>query len=941
MGMYSKVKRVIKVFIKSSNKITLMKEMLRALKNEGISGLRWVIKSADEVQDYKLGLYEKQQSISQHYEEYDESILFVIWAMQKEVDIDDTYNLTFSQKKKKDHIIVLKTEEKAGWEDRIQCEKKVCDALNIKECLQEIVRGCQQDFIFFIKAGNYFAPNMRDEFAKIIYEKSPAVVYSDECVFAHDSGSIIKYDVKPDFSIYDLCQDNYAWQSIAFKNELLMKILEESISTESMESMLLYLMLHSAEEIIVHIDQVLLLKKDILQVDNIIERRLIIQNYLKKQQVPINVIIENNTLKLCSYRGQYKASIIVVAEKIERIEECLEDISCHTANVDYELIVVGESELLKEIKFRNGVENHVISIICDKRMTYTEKCNFASKHVSGDILIFMQDDMRVQHVEWLSELLGVYAFPQIGAVSPKILRADNTIRYAGIIAGGFGFTPIPFNGELNQQVYDKNNPAFINRQVSVLSASCLSVRKDVFQKIGGFDELNFTDKFCNAQLSFEITRVGYTCIYCANSRLVSKGEEWYDSWYDKEHSSAYINLLKEYGEELSEDDYFTYSMKYQYLRGVPIDFRIYQKKKENKVTKKNILMVSHDSLLGGATIALQYAARILKERGYDVTWLVEHQGQMLNELENDEIGYIVDPSFKGNESWFRYAQNFDLIICNTITLYRQVEKLKSLNKKLMWWIHEASDYYTSEIVSTFKEENIENLDVFCVGEIARRNFVKAFPNIVPKDLIYGLPDFAGEKIGNGTEVVKNPNSKMIFLSVGTIEARKGQDILAQAIRNLNPEILEDCLFVFVGKPIQDNIYAEVKEVADMYPESVEILPPVSRETIMDLYQQGDVVICTSREDPMPIFMTECMMQSRIAICSEYTGTAGVLTDGIDGFIYHNNSVEELAEKIVYVLKHRNKMEMLKVNARRTYEKKFSMEVFAEKLQVYVTKILEE
>ena len=82
---------------------------------------------------------------------------------------------------------------------------------------------------------------------------------------------------------------------------------------------------------------------------------------------------------------------------------------------------------------------------------------------------------------------------------------------------------------------------------------------------------------------------------------------------------------------------------------------------------------------------------------------------------------------------------------------------------------------------------------------------------------------------------------------------------------------------------------------------------------------------------MPVFMTECMMQSRIAICSENTGTAGVLRDGYDGLIYQNNDPVLLAEKIRYVIHHEDELEQMKRNARDTYEKVFAMEAFEKKI----------
>lgn len=81
-------------------------------------------------------------------------------------------------------------------------------------------------------------------------------------------------------------------------------------------------------------------------------------------------------------------------------------------------------------------------------------------------------------------------------------------------------------------------------------------------------------------LSFELGRLGVQCVYCADAALMAGSEAWYDSKYDAEDSSAYLYLLQNYAEQLSYDPYFTESMKQQYLRGVPLDFRIY--KKNNK-----------------------------------------------------------------------------------------------------------------------------------------------------------------------------------------------------------------------------------------------------------------------------------------------------------------------------------------------------------------------
>lgn len=940
MGLYSKVKYVGKVFLKEPGKKTLVKKALRVLKNKGISGLKQAIKDTGEKQELAIDLYQKQQNTTKNYEEFPESILFVIWALQEDIDIDETYRLTVSQMKTQDCIVIVKAKEHKEWEESVKCSKIICEDINT--CVHEILEQYEQDYIYFIKAGNYPAPNMRNEFAQMIHGSIPAVVYSDECI-VHGDGSIAGYDLKADYSRYDLLQGNQDWQSVMFKRSLLSKQIKNIKCTECFENMVFQMMLCmlSEENKILHIDQVLLLKKNILDAKDLFVRCSILMKKLKEQGIEANALIENDKLKISSFACKNKASIIIVGQQTEKICRCIKDLIYHTKNVEYELLVVTTEEKLVHMT-KNSIESDfVIGVPCTEKMSYTEKCNLAAEKADGDVLVFIKDDMCVQQTEWLSELIAVFAFPEVAAASPKIVRADNTVQYAGMIAGGFGFTAIPFNGEVNQYVRNFNEPLFLNRQISVLSSSCLAIRRDVFVKLNGFDQDNFTDKFCNAQLSFEVARAGYSCVYCAQSVLVSKSEEWYDSWYDKEHSSAYLQLLKNYGEELSQDRYFTESMKHLYLRGVPIDFRIYQKKKEVIAKKKSVLMISHDSLLGGATIAFQYAARALKKNGYHVVWLAATEGPMLEELKKEGFCFIIDPSFRGSDNWLNYANNFDLVICSTIILCSQVEKLKNLGKKVVWWVHEAKDYYAREIISAFSKHNLKYLNVWCGGAYAEKMFQEHFDGIDTRVLLYGMPDYAKNIERQLSPVIENPLNKMIFLSIGTFESRKGQDILVEAIDKLDPLVREKSLFVFIGKPIQDNIYAKIEELSKRYPDSVLIMKPVNRDTLMKLYQQGDVVLCTSREDPMPVFMTECMMQSKIAICSENTGTVGVLTDGWDSFVYHNNSAFELAEKISYVLEHSEEMDQIKENARKTYEKYFAMEVFEENLLAYVEKILEE
>ena len=102
----------------------------------------------------------------------------------------------------------------------------------------------------------------------------------------------------------------------------------------------------------------------------------------------------------------------------------------------------------------------------------------------------------------------------------------------------------------------------------------------------------------------------------------------------------------------------------------------------------------------------------LKDNGYFVTFLVPEEGRILEELEAEGIDYIVDNSLYGNDEWIKYACNYDIIFLSTIIMGQKIQRLNVYEKKIVWWIHEAPEFY-KEIRDKIVLDNCENLSVFC------------------------------------------------------------------------------------------------------------------------------------------------------------------------------------------------------------------------------------
>ena len=66
-------------------------------------------------------------------------------------------------------------------------------------------------------------------------------------------------------------------------------------------------------------------------------------------------------------------------------------------------------------------------------------------------------------------------------------------------------------------------------------------------------------------------------------------------------------------------------------------------------------------------------------------------------------------------------------------------------------------------------------------------------------------------------------------------------------------------------------------------------------------EQCNCVVCASRDDPMPTFVTEGLIFGKPSIVSEHTGTAGLVTEGVDGFLYKDDDPQQLADKLAWAI----------------------------------------
>jgi GT2 family glycosyltransferase len=205
-------------------------------------------------------------------------------------------------------------------------------------------------------------------------------------------------------------------------------------------------------------------------------------------------------------------SIIVVSwNALPLIRRCLPSVIASTYS-DFEVILADNAS---EDGTSAWVEEHFPSVRIvrhPRNWAFAKGNNRAVPHASGDILVFLNNDVIVTP-DWLQPLAQhLSAHPNLGAVQPKLLQPDvhpPRFEYAGASGGhldrfGFPFTRGRLFDTLEEDQGQYDDPA----DIFWATGAALAVRRDVFTRAGGFDDL-FVMHMEEIDLCWRIRRLGF------------------------------------------------------------------------------------------------------------------------------------------------------------------------------------------------------------------------------------------------------------------------------------------------------------------------------------------------------------------------------------------------------------------------------------------------
>ena len=193
---------------------------------------------------------------------------------------------------------------------------------------------------------------------------------------------------------------------------------------------------------------------------------------------------------------------------------CLASIAACPPAATFEVIVVDDAfpgnetaclARVRGIRLQRNTEN----------LGYLRACNTAAATARGAFLLFLNNDTQVMP-GWADTMLALFsASDDVGAVGSKLIYPDGRLQEAGGIVWQDG------SGWNFGRHDDRDKPIYnYVREVDYCSGASLMVRRDVFERLRGFDERYAPAYFEDTDLCFRLRAIGLKTLYQPRSVVV-------------------------------------------------------------------------------------------------------------------------------------------------------------------------------------------------------------------------------------------------------------------------------------------------------------------------------------------------------------------------------------------------------------------------------------
>lgn len=255
--------------------------------------------------------------------------------------------------------------------------------------------------------------------------------------------------------------------------------------------------------------------------------------------------------------------IIPIKDAAAITRRCIDSIYSKSTYRNFEIILIdnnsSQDETFAMIKEYEEKYDNFRSIRLECEFNYSYINNQGVKEAKGDYILFLNNDTEVITPDFLEYMLGYARLDHAGCVGVKLLYPDKLVQHAGVVLGYGGVA-----GHIYVTASRQDNGLFgrlvMPYNYSAVTAACLMIKKEKFEKVNGFDE-NLKVALNDVDLNLKLLDNGYYNVCLSNVELMhyESKSRGYEASSEKHQrflkEQEYVE--KKWGKILKRDKFFS------------------------------------------------------------------------------------------------------------------------------------------------------------------------------------------------------------------------------------------------------------------------------------------------------------------------------------------------------------------------------------------------
>lgn len=244
----------------------------------------------------------------------------------------------------------------------------------------------------------------------------------------------------------------------------------------------------------------------------------LIQSHLARQNLNGEVIHDGNIRVKWNIKDSPIVSVIIpTAHNRVMLRRCLGSLQ---SAFELQRIIVDSTERTpdKEKWYAELVEDFDFQLLWwQDEFNYSRVNNFAAQHATGDILLFLNDDIEMINRDAIDEMVGWTEREGVGLVGAQLLYENGDIQHAGVIVGLGDFADHVFRGLRPEENTIFGSPNSYRNFLAVTGAAMM-IERQLFERLGGWDE-RFLLCGSDVELGLRARRGGYRSMVTPHARF--------------------------------------------------------------------------------------------------------------------------------------------------------------------------------------------------------------------------------------------------------------------------------------------------------------------------------------------------------------------------------------------------------------------------------------